>query len=101
MLRGTVTRLQTSLKQDRGLWLWLAVVIMGIALFEATSKIVVHRETVYGDYSSYTHLLMLSGATAGLCIAMYGVAMIYTEVSQSGKASLNTFTPHSHVHELP
>jgi len=56
--------------------------IMGIALFELTSKLITHLEAK-GDYGSPLYYILLSLTTLGLMIAINYVLTIYIQIKKT------------------
>ena len=62
-------------------WNEFSYMIMGISLFEVTSKLITHLEA-NGDYGSPLYLILLTLTTLGLMIAVNYVLSIYTYVTK-------------------
>ena len=64
------------------LWNQLSYMIMGIALFELTSKLIIHLEA-NGDYGGPLYFILLALTTLGLMIAINYVLSIYIQIKKS------------------
>ena len=64
------------------LWNELSYMIMGISLFEITSKLITHLESK-GDYGSPLYFILLTLTTLGLMIAINYVLTIYIQIKNS------------------
>jgi len=75
---------------EKKLWNELSYMIMGISLFEITSKLITHLEAK-GDYGSPLYIILLTLTTIGLMIAVNYVLSIYTYVTKqmSNKCETN------------
>ena len=75
---------------EKNLWNELSYMIMGISLFEVTSKLITHLEAK-GDYGSPLYIILLTLTTIGLMIAVNYVLSIYTYVTKqmSNKCETN------------
>ena len=67
---------------EKNLWNELSYMIMGISLFELTSKLITHLEAK-GDYGSPLYLILLTLTTLGLMIAINYVLSIYIQIKKS------------------
>jgi len=76
--------------KEKNLWNELSFMIMGIALFELTSKLITHLEA-NGDYISPLYFILLTLTTLGLMIAVNYVLSIYVYVTKqmSNKCETN------------
>jgi len=76
--------------KTKNLWNELSYMIMGIALFELTSKLITHLEA-NGDYISPLYFILLTLTTLGLMIAVNYVLSIYVYVTKqmSNKCETN------------
>jgi len=68
--------------KEKNLWNELSYMIMGISLFEVTSKLITHLESK-GDYGSPIYLILLTLTTIGLMIAINYVLSIYIQIKKS------------------
>jgi len=68
--------------KEKNLWNKFSYMIMGIALFEFTSKLITHLEA-NGDYTSPLYAILLTLTTLGLMIAInYGLT-IYIQIKKN------------------
>jgi len=76
--------------EENKLWNQFSYMIMGISLFEITSKLITHLEAK-GDYGSPLYIILLTLTTIGLMIAVNYVLSIYTYVTKqmSNKCETN------------
>jgi len=76
--------------EEKNLWNEFSYMIMGISLFEITSKLITHLEAK-GDYGSPLYIILLTLTTIGLMIAVNYVLSIYTYVTKqmSNKCETN------------
>ena len=68
--------------EENKLWNQFSYMIMGISLFEITSKLITHLEAKR-DYGSPLYLILLTLTTIGLMIAINYVLSIYIQIKKS------------------
>jgi len=77
------------------LWNDLSYVVLGISIFEVTSRFINHLENFHQEYTSLRYLVSYVLTILGLCIAVSYILRIYIKVIK--KSPNLTFNPRENV----